>query len=174
MAYVVSRPNGRFEIRESVHTQKGPRARSLANFSLLTDDVLARAAGRATRPFDAGAVLGAARRAGAPTPTATPTTMPTGAPTTMPTGAPTTTTTNGPRDEPGRPRRTFVTSSRRMARSLGTRPAAGRPDPGDALIDLLGFVAQITPFRPARAPEPLRFPPLARLRAERSGVESHR
>jgi hypothetical protein len=164
MAYVVSRPNGRFEIRESVHTQKGPRARSLANFSLLTDDVLARAAGRATRPFDAGAVLGAARRAGAPAPTATPTTMPTGAPT----------TTNGPRDEPGRSRRAFVTSSRRMARSLGTRPAAGRPDPGDALIDLLGFVAQITPFRPARAPEQLRFPPLARLRAERSGVESHR
>ncbi len=157
MAYVVARPNGRFEIRESVHTQKGPRARSLANFSLLTDDVLARAAGRATRPFDAGAVLGAARRAGAPTPT----------------GAPTT-TTNGPRDEPGRSRRAFVTSSRRMARSLRTRPAAGRPDPGDALIDLLGFVAQITPFRLARAPEPLRFPPLARLRAERSGVESHR
>jgi hypothetical protein len=147
MAYVVARPNGRFEIRESVHTQKGPRARSLANFSLLTDEVLARAAGRATRPFDAGAVLGAAQRAGAPTPTAI---------------------------GPGRSRRTFVASSRRMARSLGTRPPAGRPDPGDALIDLLGFVAQITPFRPARAPDPLRFPPLARLRAERSGVESHR
>ena len=149
MTYVVGRPNGRFEIRESVHTERGPRALSLANFSLLTDEVLARAAGRATRPFDTGAVLGAAQRAGAPTPTA-----------------------NGP----GRSRRTFVASSRRMARSLGTRPAAaaGRPDPGDALIDLLGFVAQITPFRPARAPEPLRFPPLARLRAERSGAESHR
>jgi hypothetical protein len=35
-------------------------------------------------------------------------------------------------------------------------------------------VAQITPFRPARPPEPLRFPPLARLRAERSGAESRR
>jgi hypothetical protein len=155
MADVVARPNGRFEIRESVHTEKGPRARSLANFSVLTDEVLARAAGRATRPFDAGAVLGAAQRAGAPTPTATP-------------------TTNGPGTEPGRSRRSFVASSRRMARSLGTHPAAGRPDPGDALIDLLGFVAQITPFRPARVPEPLRFPPLARLRAERSGAESHR
>ena len=156
MTYVVARPNGRFEIRESVHTEKGPRARSLANFSLLTDEVLARAAGRATRPFDAGAVLGAAQRAGAP----------------MPTTA--TATGNGPGTGPGRSRRTFVASSRRMARSLGARPAAGRPDPGDALIDLLGFVAQITPFRPARAPEPLRFPPLARLRAERSGAESHR
>ena len=157
MAYVVARPNGRFEIRESVHTEKGPRARSLANFSLLTDDVMARAAGRATRPFDAGAVLGAAQRAGAATATPTPTP-----------------TTNGPGTGRGRSRRAFVASSRRMARSLGTRPAAGRPDPGDALIDLLGFVAQITPFRPARAPEPLRFPPLARLRAERPGVESHR
>lgn len=151
MTYVVGRPNGRFEIRESVHTERGPRARSLANFSLLTDEVLARAAGRATRPFDAGAVLGAAQRAGAPTPAA-----------------------NRPRAGRARSRRTFVASSRRMARSLGPRPAAGRPDPGDALIDLLGFVAEITPFRPARAPEPLRFPPLARLRAERSGVESHR
>lgn len=159
MTYVVARPNGRFEIRESVHTEKGPRARSLANFSLLTDEVLARAAGRAIRPFDAGAVLGAAQRAGAPTPT------PTGTPTPTP---------NGPDTGPVRSGRTFVASSRRMARSLGTRPAAGRPDPGDALVDLLGFVAQITPFRPARAPEPLRFPPLARLRAERSGVESHR
>jgi hypothetical protein len=154
MAYVVARPNGRFEIRESVHTQKGPRSRSLANFSLLTDEVLARAAGRATRPFHAGAVLGAARRAGAPTPTPTPTA----------TG----------RSRPERSIHTFVESSRRMARSLEPRPAPGRPDPGDALIDLLGFVAQITAFRPARAPEPLRFPPLARLRAERSGVESHR
>ncbi len=152
MAYVVTRPNGRFEIRESVHTEKGPRARSLANFSLLTDEVLTRAAGRATRPFDAGAVLGAAQRAGAPTETPT---------------------ANGPDTGPGRSRRTFVASSRRMASSLGTRPAAGRPDPGDSLIDLLGFVAQISPFRPARAPEPLRFPPLARLRAERPGVASH-
>ena len=99
--------------------------------------------------------LGAAQRAGAPTPTATP-------------------TENGPGTGPGPSRRTFVASSRRMARSLGTRPEAGRPDPGDALIDLLGFVAQIAPFRPARAPEPLQFPPLARLRAERSGAESHR
>jgi hypothetical protein len=156
MTYVVARPNGRFEIRESVHTEKGPRARSLANFSLLTDEVLARAAGRATRPFNGEAVLGAAQRAGAPTPTATPT----------PPG-------NGPGAGPERSRRTFVASSRRMARSLGARPADGRPDPGDALIDLLGFVAQITPFRPARVPEPLRFPPLARLRAERTGAESH-
>jgi hypothetical protein len=53
MAYVVGRSAGRFEIRESVHTTKGPRARSLANFGILTDQVLAVAAGRAERPFDA-------------------------------------------------------------------------------------------------------------------------
>jgi hypothetical protein len=146
MAYVVTRPNGRFEIRESVQTAKGPRARSLANFSVLTDDVLARAAGRATRPFDGEGVREASRRTGAPNDTGP-------AP-----GAP---------PEHGRPR--FVEASRRMARSLEPRPATPRRDPGDALIDLLGFVAQISAFRPARPPEPLGFPPLARLRAERSG-----
>jgi hypothetical protein len=145
MAYVVARPNARFEIRESVQTEKGPRARSLANFSLLTDDVLARAGRRATRAFDAAAVVEAARRAGAPTASAP----------------------RGPGNPPDHSRRQFVESSRRMARSLEPRPTGERPDPGDALIDLLGLVAQITAFRPARVAEPLRFPPLARLRAER-------
>ncbi len=63
MAYVVARPRGRFEIRESVHTAKGPRARSLANFADLTDDVLATARDRASRPFDPEAVRASARRA---------------------------------------------------------------------------------------------------------------
>jgi hypothetical protein len=144
MAYVVGRPNGRFEIRESVHTPKGPRARSLANFTHLTEAILDRAGDRAIRPFDPELVRAAAERAGATT------------------GGPTAT-------RAGRPEmRRFVESSRRMARSLETRSAAGRPDPGDALIDLLGFAAQIKAFRPARPPEALRFPPLARLRAERS------
>jgi hypothetical protein len=146
MAFVVTRPNGRFEIRESVQTAKGPRARSLANFSVLTEAVLARAAGRATRNFDPAAVREASRRAGAPNDSVS-------APGTPP--------------DLGRP--SFVAASRRMARSLEPRPTAPRQDPGDALIDLLGFVAQISAYRPARPPEPLRFPPLARLRAERSG-----
>jgi hypothetical protein len=147
MTYVVARPNGRFEIRESVQTTKGPRARSLANFSRLTDAVLARAAGRATRPFDADAVLATAERAGTPIGSLT-----------------------GARARPNRAMRNFVESSRRMARSLEPHPSSDRPDPGDALIDLLGFVAQIAAYRPARAGEPLRFPPLARLRAERLGL----
>ena len=147
MAYVVARPKGRFEIRESVHTAQGPRARSLANFSVLTDDVLVRAARRATRPFDAEVVRAATHRAGAPI-----------APGTGP----------GHRSDHGR--RSFVEASRRMARSLEPPPTAPRRDPGDALIDLLGFVAQISAFRSARPPEPLRFPPLARLRAQRAGA----
>ena len=68
--------------------------------------------------------------------------------------------------------RRFVESSRRMADTLETRPppaGSGRGrDPGDALIDLLGLVAQVSAFGPPRAREPLRFPPLARLRAVRS------
>jgi hypothetical protein len=66
MAYVVARRNGRFEIRESQHTPSGPRARSLAGFQILTDEVIARASSRARGPFDFAAVLASGRRAGAP------------------------------------------------------------------------------------------------------------
>lgn len=66
MAFVVAKANGRFEIRESVHTASGPRARTLATFRVLAPDVLDRAARAATRPFDADEVRVAARRAGAP------------------------------------------------------------------------------------------------------------
>ncbi len=140
MAYVVARPKGRFEIRESVHTPQGPRARSLAGFTRLTDKVLVTARRRASRPFDAEAVRASAARAAAPT---------------------------------GRHRRPemqrFVESSRRMATALESRPPRtdSQRDPGDALIDLLGLVAQVSAFRPPRPPEPLRFPPLGRLRAAR-------
>lgn len=140
MAYVVARPKGRFEIRESVHTPKGSRARSLAGFTELNDEVLAKAAQRASRPFDADEVRASAARAGAPAP------------------------------RHGRAEmRKFVESSRRMATSLETRPprAGSRREPGDVLIDLLDLVAQVSAFGPPRPPEPLRFPPLARLRAAR-------
>ena len=147
MAYVVARPRGRFEIRESVHTPKGSRARSLASFTELSDEVLDKAGQRASRPFDADAVRASAARAGAPT-------------------------RRHRRAEVGRPKmQKFVESSRRMAAALETRPggAGSSPsrDPGDALIDLLDLVSQVFAFGPARRPEPLRFPPLARLRAAR-------
>ncbi|MCG8592138.1 MAG: hypothetical protein MJE66_22830 [Proteobacteria bacterium] len=58
MAYVHRRSDGRFEIRESLHTPRGPRARTLATFrDVLTADVLDHAAARATRAFDRAAVL---------------------------------------------------------------------------------------------------------------------
>lgn len=143
MAYVVARPRGRFEIRESVHTDKGPRARTLASFKELTDEVLARARRRASRPFDPEVVRTRAARAEQ--------------------------TTVPPRHRRPEMRR-FVESSRRMARTLESKPPRddARRDPGDALIDLLGLVAQVSAFGgPRGAPEPLRFPPLARVRAER-------
>jgi hypothetical protein len=143
MAYVVTRPHERYEIRESIHTPKGPRARSLANFAQLSDDVLRTAAARATRPFDAAAVRAAAERAGAPIRS--------------------TRTSSGRTD----PVRHFVESSRRMAATVEGRPAGPRPDPGESLIALLDFAEQIRPFTPARAPGPLRFPPLAGLVAAR-------
>ncbi|HEV3370152.1 MAG TPA: hypothetical protein VG074_11375 [Acidimicrobiales bacterium] len=161
MAYVVARPKGRFEIRESIHTPKGPRARSLANFSHLSDEVLARANERATRPFDQDAVRAAAARAAARSREAR-----TGAAEVAPKGTP----------HHGRPEtREFVVASRRMARSVERIPPTdARRDPGDVLIGLLDFVAMVKPFGPDRAPEPLRFPPLARLREERIAGANHR
>jgi hypothetical protein len=66
MAYVVERRPGRWEIRESVHTDAGPRARTLTTFQVLTDEVLDRARAAATKPFAAAGVRLAAWRAGAP------------------------------------------------------------------------------------------------------------
>jgi hypothetical protein len=67
MAYLVKRSGDRIEIRESRSTPKGPRSRPLARFvGALTPAVLARAAARATRPFDADALLRRARVMGIP------------------------------------------------------------------------------------------------------------
>jgi hypothetical protein len=143
MAYVVARPRGRFEVRESLHTPRGPRARSLVGFAVLTDEVVAEAAKRASRPFGADAVIASARRAGAPV-------------TSGVAGA-----VDGNRDSSRR----FLESSRRMALSLRPRSSSrSRPaDPGAVLIDLLGFADAVTSSQPARPHEPLEFPVLARL-----------
>jgi hypothetical protein len=139
MAYVVTRPKGRFEIRESLHTAAGPRARSLAGFDVLSDGVLAKAAQRAQRPFDVGAVLASGRRAGAR----------------VTAGA------GGKADDA--PRR-FVEASRRMALALRRPPPAARStDPATALIDLLGFADAVARGQPARPFAPLEFPVLSRL-----------
>lgn len=66
MAYLTQRAPQRWELRESIKTERGPRSRTLASFDRLTDDVLRHAEGRATRPFDPDAVRAAARRAAVP------------------------------------------------------------------------------------------------------------
>jgi hypothetical protein len=154
MAFVVVRPRGRFEIRESVHTPNGPRARTLANFEHLTDKVLDTARQRATRPFDLDAVRVSAFRAGKKANAQRADRKPLGGVA-----------------EPRRPElRRFAESSRRMAASLDSWPqATSDRDPGDALIDLLDLTAQIPTFKGPRRPDPLQFPSLARLRAARMG-----
>ena len=52
MAFVVRRPGGRFEIRESIATPAGPRPRTLATFRVHTDSVLEAARARAQRTVD--------------------------------------------------------------------------------------------------------------------------
>jgi hypothetical protein len=147
MAYVVARRNGRFEVRESLHTPKGPRARSLANFETLTYKVLETAAGRATRSFDADTVIASARRAGAPVTAAT--------------GV-----AGGIQGSSQR----FVEASRRMARSMRRASSSKQTDPGTSLIELLGFVDAVNRSQPARPFEPLTFPVLSRLVEGRSAA----
>lgn len=150
MAYVVARRDGRFEIRESVHTAKGPRSRTLAGFGVLTEETLGAAAMRAQRPFDAQAVIGSARRAKAPMRVAT-------------SGA------SGSRDWS---RDRFVGASKRMAVALGASgasPATGaRADAGTALLELLGFADMVVASQPPRPFEPLAFPTLAGLAKRRA------
>jgi hypothetical protein len=66
MAFVVGRPGGRFEVRESHATPRGPRARTLATFTTLDDAVVAHVIERAEVPVDVHGLVHAARRAGAP------------------------------------------------------------------------------------------------------------
>jgi hypothetical protein len=66
MAYVVATHPGRFEVRESKATDKGPRSRTLANFRELTDEVIEKVQATAERPVSAEQLRKAALRAGAP------------------------------------------------------------------------------------------------------------
>jgi hypothetical protein len=144
MAYVVARRGGRFEIRESVHTAKGPRSRTLAGFSILTEDILTAAALRAQRPFDAEAVIRSARRAQGRVRVAN--------------------------AEASRPRNRFVTASKRMAVALGAPALGTRIDAGMALLELLGFADTVMAGQPPRPFKPLAFPVLAELADRRAGA----
>jgi hypothetical protein len=66
MTYVVPARSGRFEIRESVSTPKGPRSHTLVSFRELDDTVIEKARRKAAKALDETELRRAARRAGAP------------------------------------------------------------------------------------------------------------
>ncbi|HMI80389.1 MAG TPA: hypothetical protein VK480_01250 [Solirubrobacterales bacterium] len=66
MAYVVATQAGRFEVRESKATEKGPRSRTLASFRELTDEVVEKVQAAAEKPPTAEELTKAALKAGAP------------------------------------------------------------------------------------------------------------
>lgn len=66
MAFVVTRPNGTWEARESRRTPDGPRSRSLATFRELTPEVIEQVRERASAPVDTEDLRRRALRAGAP------------------------------------------------------------------------------------------------------------
>ena len=146
MTFVVARRGDRYEIRESVHTEQGPRARTLANFSTLSEDVLVRARARATRPFDRRNVIARALEKGAPVQVAP-----------LSSGV-----------SSRRAGREFAAASQRFVRALSED--GGRPltPVGDSLIELIGFAEAVARHQPRRALEPLCFPPLSRIDAARS------
>jgi hypothetical protein len=66
MAFITPTKKGTFEIRESRSTPAGPRSRTLATFRELTDEAIAKAQEKATKPPSADELREAALRAGAP------------------------------------------------------------------------------------------------------------
>ena len=66
MAFVVRTKRDRFEVRESHSTAAGPRSRTLASFTEMTEEVIEKARARSEKTLDAGALREAAVRAGAP------------------------------------------------------------------------------------------------------------
>ena len=66
MAFIVPTKGGKFEIRESQATPKGPRSRSLASFSELNDETIEKAQAKASKPLDPDRLRRAARKVSAP------------------------------------------------------------------------------------------------------------
>jgi hypothetical protein len=66
MAFVTPTKSGRYEVRESANTPKGPRSRTLVSFRELDDAVIEKAEEKAAKHIDAAELRRAARRAGAP------------------------------------------------------------------------------------------------------------
>ena len=142
MAFFVGRRDGRYELRESVATGVGPRARTLANFACLTPEVLDRAASRAIRPLDRDRLWAKAVRDGIPTRGVERPADPRAA--------------DGPEDYRG-----FVAASRRLGAALDGETRAVKGDPGRAVVDLAALVEAIR--SPRRRPPVLEYPVLARI-----------
>jgi hypothetical protein len=68
MAFITPTRRGGFEVRESRNTPAGPRSRTLATFTELTDEVILKAQTRAAKPLSSGELRKSALRAGAAVP----------------------------------------------------------------------------------------------------------
>jgi hypothetical protein len=66
MAYVAQNRSGAWEIRESRTTAKGPRSKTLATFTALDDEVVAKAVSRSAAGLGAAELRETVLRAGAP------------------------------------------------------------------------------------------------------------
>jgi hypothetical protein len=66
MAFITKGKGSNWELRESHSTPAGPRSKTLASFTQLDDDAIARAEARAGHALDRVSVEQAARRVGAP------------------------------------------------------------------------------------------------------------
>lgn len=67
MAYLVARPDGRYEIRESRRGKSGPIARSLSTFKILDRSSLDRARANCRGKFDQDQIVKRAKELGVPT-----------------------------------------------------------------------------------------------------------
>jgi hypothetical protein len=66
MAFVVATKPGRFEVRESTSTPKGPRSRTLVSFREMTPEIVERVKAKSEKPPTAAELTHLALRAGAP------------------------------------------------------------------------------------------------------------
>jgi hypothetical protein len=147
MAFVVRRRDGRFEIRESIYTKSGPRARSLGNFAALTEQVLSKAGQRASRPFDREAVIASAIRSGSPVFDVS--------------------RAHGVSSPTSHQAADFAPAARRFAVRAGdVRRPPLVADPGTSLAQLLRFADEVRRHSPRRRSEPLVFPVLSRAKVE--------
>ena len=149
MAFIVRRPAGRWEIRESYSTAEGPRARTLVTFKSLSPHVIERAVRTANSPVDRGGLIRAAKRIGVPVE------QPEGdalAQSLLRSLA------RGERVRPGLRKllieRLGGTPKQQIDESVADWIGASPKDRGAALVDLLGLVDRLP--KPRRTP--LRFP----------------